>query len=98
MADRAGNARFARTSCRAGSEFRSSSPRDAADASRQQSWNSAPARGDEAARSRATFGLYQRYCALQGWKRTEILSLSESDLGGFKDAPLGNGGARFTPS
>src|SRR6202000_2779040 len=32
-------------------------------------------------------GMYQRYCGLQGW-RTEILSLSESDLGGFKDATL----------
>jgi len=32
-------------------------------------------------------GMYQRYCGLQGWK-TEILSLSESDLGGFKEAVL----------
>jgi peptide chain release factor 1 len=32
-------------------------------------------------------GMYQRYCQLQGWK-TEIMSLSESDLGGFKDAVL----------
>src|SRR4029077_9964092 len=32
-------------------------------------------------------GMYQRYCGLQGWK-TEILSLSESDLGGYKDATL----------
>jgi len=31
--------------------------------------------------------MYQRYCALQGWK-TEILSLSDSDLGGYKDAVL----------
>src|SRR6201986_2672565 len=31
--------------------------------------------------------MYQRYCQLQGWK-TEIMSLSESDLGGFKDATL----------
>ena len=31
--------------------------------------------------------MYQRYCSLQGWK-TEILSLSESDMGGFKEAML----------
>ena len=39
-------------------------------------------------------GMYQRYCSLQGWK-TEILSLSESDMGGFKDAvTLGSGRPR----
>src|SRR5258706_8324634 len=32
-------------------------------------------------------GMYQRFCPLQGGK-TEILSLSEIDLGGFKDATL----------
>ncbi len=37
--------------------------------------------------------MYQRYCSLQGWK-TEIMSLSESDLGGYKDATLEVHGAR----
>ena len=44
--------------------------------------------GDEAALFAADLlGMYQRYCQLQGWK-TEILSLSESDLGGYKEAML----------
>ena len=63
-------------------------PRDAADASSAIVEIRAGTGGDEA----ALFGgdllsMYQRYCALQGWK-TEILSLSESDLGGYKDAVL----------
>ena len=44
--------------------------------------------GDEAALFAGDLlGMYQRYCELQGWK-TEIMSLSESDMGGFKDAML----------
>ncbi len=44
--------------------------------------------GDEAALFAGDLlGMYQRYCSLQGWK-TEIMSLSESDLGGYKDATL----------
>jgi peptide chain release factor 1 len=44
--------------------------------------------GDEAALFAADLlGMYQRYCQLQGW-RTELMSMSESDLGGIKDATL----------
>ncbi|MDE2134171.1 MAG: peptide chain release factor 1 [Alphaproteobacteria bacterium] len=44
--------------------------------------------GDEAALFAADLlGMYQRYCQLQGWK-TELMSMSESDLGGIKDATL----------
>jgi peptide chain release factor 1 len=31
--------------------------------------------------------MYTRYCALQGWK-TELMAMTESDLGGIKDAVL----------
>ena len=42
--------------------------------------------GDEAALFAAElFRMYSRYAELKGWK-TEIISLSESDLGGFKEA------------
>jgi peptide chain release factor 1 len=63
-------------------------PRDAADASSAIVEIRAGTGGDEAALFAGDLlGMYQRYCALQGWK-TEIMSLSESDLGGFKDATL----------
>ena len=63
-------------------------PRDAADDSSAIVEIRAGTGGDEAALFAGDLlGMYQRYCALQGW-RTEIMSLSESDLGGFKDATL----------
>jgi peptide chain release factor 1 len=63
-------------------------PRDAADASSAILEIRAGTGGDEAALFAGDLlGMYQRYCGLQGWK-TEILSLSESDLGGYKDATL----------
>lgn len=63
-------------------------PRDAADDSSAIVEIRAGTGGDEAALFAADLlGMYQRYCQLQGWK-TEILSLSESDLGGFKEATL----------
>jgi peptide chain release factor 1 len=63
-------------------------PRDAADASSAILEIRAGTGGDEAALFAGDLlGMYQRYCSLQGWK-TEIMSLSESDLGGFKDATL----------
>ncbi len=63
-------------------------PRDAADASSAIVEIRAGTGGDEAALFAGDLlGMYQRYCALQGWK-TEVLSLSESDLGGFKEATL----------
>jgi peptide chain release factor 1 len=63
-------------------------PRDAADASSAIVEIRAGTGGDEAALFAGDLlGMYQRYCQLQGWK-TEILSLSESDLGGYKDATL----------
>ena len=63
-------------------------PRDAADNSSAIVEIRAGTGGDEAALFAADLlGMYQRYCQLQGWK-TEILSLSESDLGGYKDATL----------
>jgi peptide chain release factor 1 len=63
-------------------------PRDAADDSSAIVEIRAGTGGDEAALFAADLlGMYQRYCQLQGWK-TEILSLSESDLGGYKDATL----------
>ena len=44
--------------------------------------------GDEAALFAGDLlGMYQRYAQLQGWK-TELMSLSESDLGGVKEAVL----------
>ena len=63
-------------------------PRDAADASSAIVEIRAGTGGDEAALFAGDLlGMYQRYCGLQGWK-TEILSLSDSDMGGFKDATL----------
>ncbi|HEX3754083.1 MAG TPA: peptide chain release factor 1 [Rhizomicrobium sp.] len=63
-------------------------PRDAADTSSAIIEIRAGTGGDEAALFAGDLlGMYQRYCALQGWK-TELLSLSESDLGGFKEAAL----------
>lgn len=63
-------------------------PRDAADDSSAIVEIRAGTGGDEAALFAGDLlGMYQRYCSLQGWK-TEIMSLSESDLGGFKDATL----------
>ena len=63
-------------------------PRDAADESSAIVEIRAGTGGDEAALFAADLlGMYQRYCGLQGWK-TEVLSLSESDLGGYKDAVL----------
>ena len=63
-------------------------PRDAADASFAIVEIRAGTGGDEAALFAGDLlGMYQRYCGLQGWK-TEIMSLSESDMGGFKDATL----------
>jgi peptide chain release factor 1 len=63
-------------------------PRDAADNSSAIVEIRAGTGGDEAALFAGDLlGMYQRYCQLQGWK-TEILSLSESDLGGYKDATL----------
>ncbi|MBI1329181.1 MAG: peptide chain release factor 1 [Alphaproteobacteria bacterium] len=44
--------------------------------------------GDEAALFAADLlNMYQRYAQLQGWK-TELMSLTESELGGIKDAVL----------
>jgi peptide chain release factor 1 len=63
-------------------------PRDAADASSAIVEIRAGTGGAEAALFAGDLlGMYQRYCGLQGWK-TETLSLSESDLGGFKEATL----------
>jgi peptide chain release factor 1 len=63
-------------------------PRDAADSSSAIVEIRAGTGGDEAALFAGDLlGMYQRYCGLQGWK-TEIMSLSESELGGFKDATL----------
>ena len=63
-------------------------PKDAADASSAIVEIRAGTGGDEAALFAADLlGMYQRYCELQGWK-TEMMSLTESDLGGIKDATL----------
>jgi peptide chain release factor 1 len=63
-------------------------PRDAADDRPAMLEIRAGTGGDEAALFAGDLlSMYQRYCALQGWK-TELLSLSESDLGGYKDATL----------
>lgn len=63
-------------------------PRDAADESSAIMEIRAGTGGDEAALFAGDLlGMYQRYCLLRGWK-TEILSLSESDLGGYKEAVL----------
>jgi peptide chain release factor 1 len=63
-------------------------PKDAADDSSAIVEIRAGTGGDEAALFAGDLlNMYQRYCALMGW-RTEILSLSESDLGGYKEAML----------
>jgi peptide chain release factor 1 len=63
-------------------------PKDAADSSSAIVEIRAGTGGDEAALFAADLlGMYQRYAQLQGW-RTELMSLTESDLGGVKDAVL----------
>ena len=63
-------------------------PRDAADASSAIVEIRAGTGGDEAALFAADLlEMYTRYASLQGW-RTEILSRTDSDLGGIKDAVL----------
>jgi peptide chain release factor 1 len=67
-------------------------PRDAADDSSAIVEIRAGTGGDEAALFAGDLlNMYQRYCALMGWK-TEILSLSDSDMGGYKEAMLEVGG------
>jgi peptide chain release factor 1 len=63
-------------------------PKDAADSSSAIVEIRAGTGGDEAALFAADLlGMYQRYCQLQGW-RTDLMAMSESDLGGIKDATL----------
>jgi peptide chain release factor 1 len=63
-------------------------PKDAADSSSAIVEIRAGTGGDEAALFAAELlRMYQRYAQLQGW-RTELMSLTESDLGGVKDAVL----------
>jgi peptide chain release factor 1 len=61
-------------------------PKDTADSSSAIIEIRAGTGGDEAALFAGDLlRMYQRYCQLQGW-RTEVMSLSESDLGGVKEA------------
>lgn len=63
-------------------------PKDAADSSSAIIEIRAGTGGDEAALFAGDLlRMYQRYAQLQGW-RTEILSLSDSDLGGVKEAVM----------
>ena len=63
-------------------------PKDAADASSAIVEIRAGTGGDEAALFASDLlQMYQRYAQLQGWK-AELMSLSESDLGGVKEAVL----------
>jgi peptide chain release factor 1 len=63
-------------------------PRDAADSSSAIVEIRAGTGGDEAALfAHDLLQMYTRYCALQGW-RTEIMSITDSDLGGIKDAVM----------
>jgi peptide chain release factor 1 len=63
-------------------------PRDAADASSAIVEIRAGTGGDEAALFAGDLlGMYQRFCGLQGWTAS-VLSLSDSDMGGFKEAVL----------
>ena len=63
-------------------------PKDAADSSSAIIEIRAGTGGDEAALFAGDLlRMYQRYCQLQGW-RTDLLSLSESDLGGVKEAVM----------
>ncbi|HUN50545.1 MAG TPA: PCRF domain-containing protein, partial [Candidatus Sulfotelmatobacter sp.] len=61
-------------------------PKDAADEKNAILEVRAGTGGDEAALFAATlFRMYQRYADLHGW-RFEIMSLSETDLGGYREA------------
>jgi len=63
-------------------------PKDAADSSSAIVEIRAGTGGDEAALFAADLlEMYTRYCNLQGWK-TELMSITQSDLGGIKDAVL----------
>ena len=63
-------------------------PKDAADNSSAILEIRAGTGGDEAALFAGDLlRMYQRYCQLQGWK-TELMSLSESDLGGVREAVI----------
>jgi len=63
-------------------------PKDATDASSAIVEIRAGTGGDEAALFAGDLlRMYQRYCQLEGW-RTEIMSLSESDLRGIREAVL----------
>ena len=63
-------------------------PKDAADDSSAIIEIRAGTGGDEAALfAHDLLQMYTRFCALQGWK-TELMALTESDLGGIKDAVL----------
>src|ERR1043166_7099332 len=67
-------------------------PKDAADSSSAIVEIRAGTGGDEAALFAGDLlNMYTRYCQLQGWK-TDLMSMSESDLGGIKDAVLEVGG------
>jgi peptide chain release factor 1 len=68
-------------------------PKDAADSSSAIVEIRAGTGGDEAALFAGDLlKMYTRYCQLQGW-RTDLMSMSESDLGGIKDATLEVDGA-----
>jgi peptide chain release factor 1 len=63
-------------------------PKDTADSSSAIVEIRAGTGGDEAALFAGDLlKMYTRYCQLQGWK-TDLMSLSESDLGGIKDAVM----------
>ena len=63
-------------------------PRDAADSSSAILEIRAGTGGDEAALfADDLLSMYTRYCSLQGWK-TELMSRTDSDLGGIKDAVM----------
>ncbi len=63
-------------------------PKDAANSSSAIVEIRAGTGGDEAALFAADLlQMYQRYCGLQGW-RTEVMDITDSDLGGIKDAVL----------
>lgn len=67
-------------------------PKDAADAKNAILEVRAGTGGDEAALFAGDlFRMYQRYADLQGWK-TEIISASEADLGGYKEIIAGVSG------
>jgi peptide chain release factor 1 len=67
-------------------------PKDAADASSAIVEIRAGTGGDEAALFAGDLlRMYTRYCQLQGWK-VEVMELSESDLGGVREAVMNVGG------